>query len=136
MRILCVIIGTEFSVIYDIAKSRCDFSRCSSKSEVRISSITIKSFERDHEMVFFRNPERPIHFSLRLHYTAPGLYPEGRVRPTQSVMYVPLQVNRFKKFILLIVQYKYLKSFSRTFYCPNLTLRTRLCNTIFITQHS
>jgi len=51
-------------------------------------------------------------------------------------MYVPLQVNRFKKFILLIVQYKYLKSFSRRFYCPNLILRTRLCGTMFITQQS
>jgi len=36
-------------------------------------------------------------------------------RPTQSIMYVPLQVNRFKKIILLIVQYKYLKSCSRRF---------------------
>jgi len=31
--------------------------------------------------------------------------------PTQSVMYVPLQVNRFAESILLIVQYRYLKSF-------------------------
>ena len=27
------------------------------------------------------------------------------IRPTQSIMCVPLQVNRFQKFILLIVQY-------------------------------
>jgi len=33
-------------------------------------------------------------------------------RQTQSIMYVPLQVNRFQKSILLIVQYKYLKSCS------------------------
>jgi len=26
-------------------------------------------------------------------------------RPTQSIMYVPLQVNRFQKIVLLIVQY-------------------------------
>ena len=51
-------------------------------------------------------------------------------------MYVPLQVNRFKKFILLIVQYKYLKCCSQRFYCPNLILRTRLCGTMFITQPS
>jgi len=38
-------------------------------------------------------------------------------RPTQSVMYVPLQVNRFKENSLLIVKYKYLKSFSGDFYC-------------------
>ena len=57
-------------------------------------------------------------------------------RPTQSMMYVPLQVNRFKKIILLNVQYKYLKSCSRRFYCPNLILRTRLCGTMFITQPS
>jgi len=52
-------------------------------------------------------------------------------------MYVPLlQVNRFKKFILPIVQLKYLKSCSRRFYCTNLILRTRLCGTMFITQAS
>jgi len=37
-------------------------------------------------------------------------------RPTQSIMYVPLQVNIFQKINLLIVQYKYVKSFSRRFY--------------------
>jgi len=57
-------------------------------------------------------------------------------RPTQSIMYVPLQVNRSKKIILLIVQYKYLKSCSRRFYCPNLILRTRFCGTMFITEPS
>jgi len=41
-------------------------------------------------------------------------------------------VNRFKKFILLVVQYKYLKSCSLTFFCPNLILRTKLCGTMFI----
>ena len=40
------------------------------------------------------------------------------VRPTQSIMYDPLQVNRFQKHILLIVQYKYLKLCSRDFYSP------------------
>ena len=39
-------------------------------------------------------------------------------RPTQSVMYVPLQVNIFHENILLIVQYKYLKSYSGDFYSP------------------
>ena len=39
-------------------------------------------------------------------------------RPTQSVMYVPLQVNRFPESILLIVQYRYLKSCSGDFYSP------------------
>ena len=53
---------------------------------------------------------------------------------TQSIMYVPLQVNRFQNSILLIVQYKYLKSCSRRFYPPNLILRTRSCVTGFITQ--
>jgi len=38
--------------------------------------------------------------------------------PTQSIMYVPLQVNRFQKIVLLIVQYKYLKSCSRRFNSP------------------
>jgi len=36
-------------------------------------------------------------------------------RLTQSVMYVPLQVNKFHESILLIVQYKYLKSCSENF---------------------
>jgi len=40
------------------------------------------------------------------------------IRPTQSIIYVPLQVNRFRKIVLLIVQYKYSKSFSRDFYFP------------------
>jgi len=40
------------------------------------------------------------------------------LRPTQSVMYVPLQVNRFAQSILLIVQYRYLKSCSGDFYSP------------------
>ena len=39
-------------------------------------------------------------------------------RPTQSIMCVPLQVNRFQKRILLIVQYKYLESCSGDFYSP------------------
>ena len=66
----------------------------------------------------------------------PGSKALPHFRPTQSIMYVPLQVNRFRKIILLIVQYKYLKSCSRRFYCPNLILRTRLCGTMFITQPS
>jgi len=39
----------------------------------------------------------------------PHWYPSccGAIRPTQSIMYVPLQVNRSQKSILLIVQYKY-----------------------------
>ena len=37
-------------------------------------------------------------------------------RPTQSVMDVPLQLNRFVKSVLLIVQYRYLKPFSGQFY--------------------
>jgi len=40
------------------------------------------------------------------------------VRPTQSIMYVPLQVSRSEESILLILQYKYLKSCSGDFYSP------------------
>jgi len=36
--------------------------------------------------------------------------------PTQSMMYVPLQVNRCQKYILLIVEYKYVRSYSGDFY--------------------
>ena len=39
-------------------------------------------------------------------------------RPTQSVMYVPLQVNGLAESILLIIQYRYLKSCSGDFYSP------------------
>jgi len=41
-----------------------------------------------------------------------------RYRPTQSVMYAPLKVNIFHESILLIIQYKYLKSCSGDFYSP------------------
>jgi len=40
------------------------------------------------------------------------------VRPTQWIMYVPLQVNRSQKCILLIVLYKSIKSCSGDFYSP------------------
>jgi len=40
------------------------------------------------------------------------------IRPTQSIMYVPLQVNRSQKCILLIVQYKYIKPCSGDFNSP------------------
>jgi len=58
-------------------------------------------------------------------------HPVWRIHPTQSIMYVPLQVNRSQKYILLIVQYKYIN-----FILQNLILRTRLCGTGFITQPS
>jgi len=57
-------------------------------------------------------------------------------RPTQSIIWVPLQVNRFQKIIVLIVQYKYSKSCSGDLILQNLILRTRSCGTGFITQHS
>ena len=57
-------------------------------------------------------------------------------RATQSMMYVPLRVNRFQIIILLIVQYKDLKSRSKHFILQNLILDTRLCSTGFITQPS
>ena len=58
------------------------------------------------------------------------------VRPTKSIIYVPLQVNRFQKSILLIVQNKYLKSCSKDLILHNLILCTRLCGTGIITQPS
>ena len=42
----------------------------------------------------------------------------GSIRPTQSIMYIPFQVNRFGKSNLLIVQYKYIKSCSGDFQSP------------------
>ena len=46
------------------------------------------------------------------------IYIHTCIRPTHSIIHVPLQVNRFQKIILLIVQYKYLKSCSRRFNSP------------------
>ena len=57
-------------------------------------------------------------------------------RPTQWMIYIPLLVNRFQESILLIVQYKYLKSCSKNFIPQNLILRTRSCGTAYITQLS
>jgi len=51
-------------------------------------------------------------------------------------MYVPLQVNILQKSILLIVQYKYIKSFSGDFILQNLIHTTRSCGTAFLTQSS
>jgi len=56
-------------------------------------------------------------------------------RPTQLIIYVPLLVCVFHKSILLIVQYKYLKSCCKDFKLQNLILRTRVCGTGFIPQH-
>ena len=57
-------------------------------------------------------------------------------RATQSMIFLPLPVNRFEKNILLIVKYKFLKSSSKHFILQNLILDTRLCSIGFITQHS
>jgi len=57
------------------------------------------------------------------------------VRPTQSIVYVPLQVIRFQS-ILLIVQYKYVNHFPEIFILQNLIIRTRSCGTGIITQSS
>ena len=43
-------------------------------------------------------------------------------RPTPSMIYVPLRVNRFQKSVLLIAQYKYFKSCSGDFILQNLIL--------------
>ena len=58
------------------------------------------------------------------------------IRPTQSIIHVPLQVNRFQKSILLILENKCLKSCSEDFILQNHILRTRTCGTGFITQSS
>ena len=57
-------------------------------------------------------------------------------RPTQTIIYVPLLVNRLQKIVVLIVQYKFFKSCSRDFILQNLILRTRSCATGFSTQSS
>jgi len=57
-------------------------------------------------------------------------------RPTQSMIYVHLLVNRFEQSIALIVQYKYLKFSPEDLILQNLIPRTRLCGNGFITQPS
>jgi len=44
---------------------------------------------------------------------------KSMIRPTQSIMYIAFQVNRFHKSILLIVQYKSVKSFYEDFILKN-----------------
>jgi len=56
--------------------------------------------------------------------------------PTQSMMYAPLQANRCQKCILLIFEYKYLKSCSGDFYFPESDPPHKLFSTGFITQPS
>ena len=55
-------------------------------------------------------------------------------RPTQSMIYVQLLVNRFQKSLLLIVRYKYFQICSKDFILQDLILRTRLCSTNLISQ--
>ena len=65
---------------------------------------------------------------------AARLYVYKIYRPTQSVMYVPLQVNWFHESILLIVQCRYLKSSSENFYSPESDLPHNIMHYCFITQ--
>ena len=71
---------------------------------------------------------------LSIHVTCVCRRTQEAIRPTQSIMYVPSQVNRFQESILLILQHTYLKSCSGDFILQNLILRTRSCGTVFITQ--
>ena len=67
--------------------------------------------------------------SAEFHKTSPMCRRgEGRNRPTQSIVSVPLQVNRFQKSILFkfIVQYKNSKSCSGDFILQNLFLPSRV----------
>jgi len=56
------------------------------------------------------------------------------IRPTQSMTYVPLLVNRFQKSVLLIVQYKDFKSCSEDLMIQDLILRARLCGIFYGTS--
>jgi len=71
-------------------------------------------------------------------WLVPCLFPTctdlTNIRPTQSIIYVPLQVNRFHRSIVLIVQYKYLKPVPGDFILQNLIFRARSCGTCFISQ--
>jgi len=57
------------------------------------------------------------------------------LRSTQSIIYVPLLVSVFHKSILLVVQHKYLKCWSKDFTLQNLILRTIVYGTGCIPQH-
>jgi len=70
-----------------------------------------------------------------LGWLVPCLFPTcadlSNIRPTQSIIYVPLQVSRFHRSIVLIVQYKYLKSCSRRFYSPESDLPHKIMRYLF-----
>jgi len=69
-----------------------------------------------------RNPFPPFFARVFVYMQGPSVFvcfqKCSLIRPTQSIMHVPLQVNRSQKCILLNVQYKYLKSCCGDFDAP------------------
>ena len=84
-------------------------------------------------MYIYINTNTYIHIYI---YVFIYIYTYIYIRPTQSIIYVPLQIYRFQKSILLIVECKYLKSCSEELILQNVILRTQSCGNDFITQSS
>jgi len=77
-----------------------------------MSHVTFETspVSRDYRLEgYLQKQKSPHYYILFIEYS------NVQIRPTQSIMYVPVQVNRSQKCILLIVQYKYLKSCSGNF---------------------
>ena len=77
-----------------------------------------------------------IHMYMYIYILRIFVYAYIYIRPTQSIIYVPLQVNRFQKSISLIVQYKYLKSCSGDFCSPESDPPHESCGAGFNSQSS
>jgi len=80
-----------------------------SKSTVRIGNVSLVQNSTKHPQ---RASEVSEEDSCKNHSKFRGFFGLMTYRPTQSIIYVLLQVNRFQKIDLLIAQYKYSKSCS------------------------
>ena len=86
------------------------FSLKHSKRDIRALSFEI-AFENvtTSGIGSIINRESTRSWPIRLLFLHTWEGPPYTSRPTQSIKYIPFQVNRFQKSILLVVQYKYLK---------------------------
>jgi hypothetical protein len=77
-------------------------------------------FASDHlwYAVHITPPCSRLFLSIVTRFLKRASFPIVCLRPTQSMMYVPLQVNRCQNCILLIVEYNYLKSIAKDIYFP------------------
>ena len=118
-----------------ISKDRGDFMLHKSTLVIGLFQQRIQALlsplQKSHTCVLAEETAEPLSFA-NVPYACRVLC---ALRPTQSIMYVPLLVNTFGKIIFVIVQYKYFKSCSEDFMLQNRILCTRSCGTAFISQH-